>query len=320
MNRHFPLFLLPILLCAGSIAAGDTVTLKNGDRLSGTVTEESAASVVLDSPVLGLIEIPGEEVAEVTRALEEKPEEPATEPEPDMSLSEKYWEELTSAIFPEGFSGEITVGYNYSESSDTQSGVVLGLAGNYEIGKHTVDAKAFYEYTRKKSAEGVVTKPTDKYGANAAYEYDIQEPFFLRGSEKLLVDRVKKINLQNDINALLGWRAVDRDDFSVDLAAGPGVRYLDTTSNSGEWSSLATFNQDAFYRFNDSLRFNQQFDYSVDPSDTGAYSLLFELSASVRLTPFAEPKLIYRNSYDSTVGEGGVKREQQLILALAVPF
>ncbi len=295
----------------------DVVTLKNGDRLTGTVVEESAAAVVLDSPVLGTITIPGEGVASVKTAMEAGK---TPEPPPGKTVSERYWEELTSAIFPEGFSGEITLGYNYTESSDTQSGVVLGLAGTYETGPHTIETKAFYEYTRKKSATGVVTKPTDKYGANAAYEYDIREPFFLRGSDKLLVDRVKKIDLQNDLNALFGWRAVDRDDFSVDLAVGPGARYLDTTSNDGEWNALITFNQDIFYRYSDSLRFDQKFDYSVDPGDTGAYSLLFELAASVRLTPFAEPKLIYRNSYDSTVGAGGVKREQSLILALAVPF
>ncbi len=318
----------PLVFILGAAAAAsftapllraDVVTLNNGDRVSGTIIEESAAKVVIESPVFGVLEIPGSEVASAETDLGDATGA-VPPPPPRKSLSEQYWEKLTSSIFPEGFHGEITVGYDHTRSSDTESGVVLGLSGTYEVGRHTIDAKAFYEYRRKKSASGEVTKPTDKYGAEASYEYDIRDPFFLRGSDRALVDRVKRIDLQNDLNLLLGWRAFDEEDYSLDLAVGPGVRYLDTSSADGQWDPLATFSQDAFYQFNESVRFDEEIIYSVDPTDTGNYSLLFEVSASVRLTPFAEPKLIYRNSYDSTVGEGGVKREESFLLALAVPF
>ncbi len=307
--------------------AADVVTLKNGDVLSGTVLEDGTTAVVLESAILGQIEIPkaevesvvkdsGETATEETAAAEETPPPPP----PEKSLSEHYWETLTRAIFPEDFTGEILIGYDYSESSDIQSGIKLGLKGEYKRGKHTATGDIFYAYTRREDADGTVTKPTDKYGLNASYEYDIREPFFLRGSEKYLVDRVKKIKHQNDLNLLLGWRAIDEETLSLDFAVGPGVRYLETSSSAGEWDPLVTFFQNSFYRLNESVRIDEAITYSVDPSDTGSYSLLFEVSASVRLTAFAEPKIIYRNSYDSTVGEGGVKREQSLLLALAVPF
>ncbi|MEM0965906.1 MAG: DUF481 domain-containing protein [Verrucomicrobiota bacterium] len=296
----------------------DVVTLKNGDRLSGKILEESAAGIKLESPIFGIIDIPGTAVAETAKDLEKEPEpEP---PAPEETVSEHFWKEITSAIFPEGFHGEIIIGYDYSESSDVQSGVDLRLKGKYESGKHTVNAETFYVYTRKKDEDGNVSRPKDRYGLNAAYDYDIREPYFLRASNKFLVDRVKAIDLQNDINGLFGWRVFSEEDWDLDLAFGPGARYLDTTSSEGTWDPLLTFQQDSFYQFNDLVRFDQLFDYSFDPTDSSSYSLLFEVSASVRLTPFAEPKVIYRNSYDSTVGEGGIRREQSLIVALAVPF
>ncbi|MBC2604159.1 DUF481 domain-containing protein [Puniceicoccus vermicola] len=310
---------------------GDVVTLKNGDSISGKVLEESATEVVLDSPILGKVTLPKEQVQKVQKDAEEETKEtvekteeaeevPGADIEPGMSVSERYWEAFTSAIFPKGFTGEFVLGYNYSESSDIQSGIQLGLKGKYVNGKHSVTGDVFYAYTRKKDADGNVTKPTDKHGLNAAYEYDIQDPFFFRASEKYLVDRVKKLEPQNDINALLGWRALDQEKLSLDFAVGPGARYQKTPNTSGEWDPLVTFLQSSFYQFNQSMRFDEKIDYSVDPSDTGSYSLLFEVSASVRLTSFAEPKIIYRNSYDSTVGAGGIKREQSLLVALAVPF
>ncbi|MGE9290202.1 MAG: DUF481 domain-containing protein [Puniceicoccales bacterium] len=315
-------------ILAGLQLQADVVTLNNGDTISGKVIEDSAASVVLDSPILGTITLPKSEVSsvqkddtdETTEVAEEVVEEEEVVPVPEKSVSEHYWEAFTRAIFPEGFHGEITIGYNYSESNDIQSGVNLGLKGNYTKGKHTVSGDIFYAYTRRKDANGTVTKPTDRHGLNASYEYDIQDPFFLRASESYVYDRVKELEPQNDINGLFGWRALDETNYSLNLSFGPGARYQKTPGSSGEWDPLLTFLQSSFYRFNDSVRFDETFNYSVDPSDTGTYSLLFEVSASVRLTPFAEPKIIYRNSYDSSVGPGGVKREQTLLVALAVPF
>jgi|GEM_PF-6657124 len=301
-------------------ARADTVTLKNGDKLSGEILEESAAGVKLESPMLGVIDIPGSAVASTLLDSQVKEVEEEPEPEPEPSLSEKYWNKLTESIFPKGFSGEILVGYSFTESSDVQNAVDLGIKGKYEEGKHTVTADAFYAYTRKKDEDGEVTKPRDKHGFNVAYEYDIADPFFLRGSNKYLTDYVKEIDLQNDTNALLGWRAFDEDDLSLDLAVGPGVRYLETSSAPGEWDPLVTFLQSSFYQYNESVRFDQKIDYSVDPTDTNSYSLLFEVSTSIRLTSFAEPKIIYRNSYDSVVGQGGIKREQALLVALSLPF
>ena len=325
--KHIIATLTALLLGFASAHAG-VVVLKNGDTLSGKIVEDSATEVIIESPILGTLTLAKTDVESVAKTIEDEsgdsaeeeaaPEPPA--PEVEKSLSEYYWENLTQTIFPKGFSGKFLLGYNYSESSDVQSGVQLGLEGKYERGKHTVTGDIFYAYTRKKDANGNVTKPTDKYGLNAAYEYDIKDPFFLRGSEKFLVDRVKKIEAQNDLNALGGWRALDEEKLSLDFAVGPGVRYLKTSSSEGEWSPLVTFNQKAFYQFSDSIRFNELFNYSVDPSDTGSYSLLFEVSSSIRLTPFAEPTIIYRNSYDSTVGAGGVKREQSLLVALILPF
>ena len=313
------------LLFAAQLHA-DTITLKNGDILSGKVIEDSATAVILDSPILGEISLPKTNIAEVSLDSDEVEvdevevveEEPP--PAPEKSVSEQYWENFTSLIFPKGFTGEILVGYNYSESSDVQSGINLGLKGKYTKGKHSFAGDIFYAYTRKKDQDGNVTKPTDKHGLNVAYEYDIHDPYYLRLSDNYLVDRVKELEPQNDINGLFEWRALENEQMSLDLAFGPGVRYQKTPDTSGEWDPLLTFLQTSFYQFNESVRFDERFNYSFDPSDTTSYSLLFELSASIRLTPFAEPKIIYRNSYDSTVGAGGIKREQSLLVALAVPF
>jgi len=326
MNKLSSLTLcLAIAVLSSLRLSADVVVLKNGDTLSGTVLEESATSVVLQSPVLGELILPKGEVASVTRkgedAVEEETAEETVEPaEHQPGITERVWEEITSTLFPEGFTGEILIAYDYSESSDIQSGTKLGLKGTYEQGKHTLSGDIFYAYTRKKDAGGNVSKPTDRYGFNAAYEYDIQEPYFLRASDNFVIDRVKKLDPQNDLNLLAGWRAIDEEKMSLDLAAGPGVRYQKTSSSSGQWDPLITFNQSAFYQLNSSVRFDELINYSVDPTDTGSYSLLFEVAAAIRLTNFAEPKIIYRNSYDSTVGAGGIKREQSLLVALAVPF
>lgn len=303
--------------------SADSIVLKNGDILSGTVMEETDTSIVLESPMFGSLTLPKENVESITRDSEEpaeQAEDQVAEEAPEAGTAERFWDDLTDMIFPEGFSGEILLAYDYTESTDVQNGIKLGLTGEYAIEKHSFEGDIFYAYTRKKDADGNVSKPVDRYGFNLAYEYDVKDPFFLRGSNAFVIDQVKKFDPQNDTNLLGGWRAIDEEKMSLDLAIGPGLRYRKTPSDSGEWSPLITFTQDAFYQYSDFVRFDEMFSYSVDPEDTGNYSILFEISASVRLTDFAEPKIIYRNSYDSTVGSGGAKREQSLLLALTVPL
>lgn len=62
---------LVVLLCSLSALAADTVKLKNGDTLSGTILNKTDATLVLQHDVLGRLEIPRENVKE------EKPDEGA---------------------------------------------------------------------------------------------------------------------------------------------------------------------------------------------------------------------------------------------------
>ncbi|MCC6580191.1 MAG: DUF481 domain-containing protein [Phycisphaeraceae bacterium] len=58
---------LSAMLLAGSAALADEVVLKTGDRLIGAVLEQTAEKVTVQHPVLGKLEIPASQVAQVVK-------------------------------------------------------------------------------------------------------------------------------------------------------------------------------------------------------------------------------------------------------------
>jgi len=324
------IFLLTLTPLLTVFATPDVVVLKNGDRISGTITKQTDEHLVIESPVFGAVTVHMDELASGGLPEESIPvdtgEVTAEDAEADTSSASKEasimsdWLAWTRSWLPSGWSGELRFGYFLTQSSDRETGVSLGLGAKKQSGKHTFEAGGFYDYERNKNPEGTVSKPTDKYGADLLYEYDIRDPFFIGASVDALVDRVKRIKLQSDQAVLAGWRILNQPNYGFDVAAGPGARYQENLGESGDWTTMGTFRQDAFYVYEDAFRLGQKFDSTVSLENSNDYSYLFEISATALLTPWAQPRLIYRNSYDSNVGVGGTRREQSLLVSLTIPF
>ncbi len=70
--RRFTIVLTIAMALPTIVFAADTIILKSGDRLSGTVVERTDATLVLQHSILGRVEIPTEHVAQlITGAIDE---------------------------------------------------------------------------------------------------------------------------------------------------------------------------------------------------------------------------------------------------------
>ena len=57
-----------VLICAASVARADVVTLKNGDRITGTLVTIKGGTLQLKSDILGSLSIPMAQVASYSTA------------------------------------------------------------------------------------------------------------------------------------------------------------------------------------------------------------------------------------------------------------
>ena len=65
MNKSRAILLLAISLMAHLIARGDQLTLKNGDRISGTVVKSDGKNLVLKSDLVGEVTIALENISTI---------------------------------------------------------------------------------------------------------------------------------------------------------------------------------------------------------------------------------------------------------------
>lgn len=70
---RFTIALIIVIALPTIVSADDTVILKSGDRLSGTVVERTDATLVLQHSILGRVEIPTEHVAQLVTGVIDEP-------------------------------------------------------------------------------------------------------------------------------------------------------------------------------------------------------------------------------------------------------
>lgn len=117
------LLLGTLFLAQFPVAVADSITLKNGDSLQGTISSQSEQSVVLNHDVLGTLDIPRDQIAVLHV---DQPEPPDPEPEPAEDSG------LFNSGFLAGWSRGITVGIDGSEGITVDTKIHLDFKADYE--------------------------------------------------------------------------------------------------------------------------------------------------------------------------------------------
>ncbi|WP_269541166.1 DUF481 domain-containing protein [Cerasicoccus fimbriatus] len=334
-----------LLICA-SVSA-DTLVLKNGDRISGTLTSKENGVITFQSDLLGQLTIPeSDATVEMPAPPAPSPAEAAavanattaaavTEEATDKeSISKQKQEEVDAVtksikdtqnwihenIIPEGWSGKLSFGFRYLESNTETTGVNFDLNGKKDAAPHHYAYDIYYQYSRQTQTNGGVNKNQDQYGAEFDYDYDINDWMFFNASASYLRNQVKDIRHQADLDLGLGFHVIETDDMTLDLIPAYTLQYKDAEGISQKWYNLATLKEEFVYHFSEIVRFEQTAFGSVEPSDTQNYQYGFTAALISKLAEWVEASIAYELTYDNTVGTGGVKREQQIIVGIGVPY
>ncbi len=333
-----------------AMAMGDTLKFKNGDSLTGTFVREEDGKIVFKSDVVGEITVPSDEATVITPAdTLEVPapseamadvnsgmaaDEGEISPPPDAPEGEGDEESEKNAfdkgvlkaksyvdyIVPEGWSGKFNFGVSYVDTSTTSQAWNANLTAKKDSGLNHYGVYAFYNFTSQKDANGVQSKTLDKWGGGFTYSRDLTERWFLQSDTDYLRDLVKNINHQVTETVSLGYKVINEEDFTFSLLPGVAGQYIDSEGFNEHWLFYGTFGDELMYRFNETFRVEQDAGIRVSPLNVNDYQAYFNAAFVAKLTDWIDASLNYQYTYDTTVGPGGVKGEQQIIFALGVPF
>ncbi len=323
-------------------ANAEIITLANGDRLTGKVSQANDAQIVLTTQ-FGDITIPraaigaisaDENSATVTQnaapAAEAKAEAaaPADDPAaPPAKEEEPEWiteyREFIKENFPETWHFRVRGGVEDRRTTSSAFSVFLALDVKKEWDLNKFSATAYYNYTKEKSVAGVESVTLDKWGVDTNFRRDFDETshWYLQNILNYKRDRVKGIKDQVDEALTIGYRFEwERYNLTLDIAPGPAVRYINADNFDTKWVLMGVVAEDLNWQISKLFKFEQNAYVGMNLMNRHQYSAYLRLGLVFHATEVMDISLRYSYDYDAVNAATAQRTEQRLLLSFEFPF
>lgn len=310
-----PALVLTALLAVftGTPAPADTITLTNGDTLTGTLVEVDASYVVIDTEYAGRIVIKRSHVAEIDTdaphpvQLEDGREQ--LEPPGVLPLDEVVAVDETEKALE--WAAEINVGFDGRWGNSDRAGVNADTRTKLEWSRHELELTGAFERERKR---GSLTGSDWRTAAD--YLWQVRGPWKLGLFTSFEHDRFQELDLRNTTAASVAYEWLEGFGWDVTTSLGPGTIYEDNTGQE---------DFDVGYRYKLDLEkylFGKQLRLRHDESFVGSFEESGQFVAAsetgLRLTvirPFTVG-IKFRFDWNNRPADGSDEEDLRLVLTL----
>jgi putative salt-induced outer membrane protein YdiY len=287
-----------LLIACTATARADTLTLANGDKITGEIVEWALDSVVMEHPQLGRIRLSLDQLAIDTG----KPPSPG----------------LFGTNFLRGWNRSISLGWNGESGNDDSTNIVANFNFNFEdsFKRWLVTGRYFFNLS------------DDDNDNNATV--DLRRDWLIPGSRwfsfatfRFQFDQFESWKFRNTFSAGPGFNLIRTEDDQHVLDTRFGVTYTreygDRNRNKGE--ALFAFDYAWSFSKRQKLTFSNQFFLEAVPS-AGEFRNLTLGEWTVRLTrePSMNFKIGLSNEYETDTEPGDRKNDVKYYMALGLDF
>lgn len=342
-----------LLGLSGSAVLADQVTVKNGDRITGSIVKKDAQTLTVKSPVFGEVTIPWDQVQTLVadqpvhvvladgRTIQGTltPREQAVEIDSSGARQRVNLSEITTlrdAAEQRAYERLLDPGWGQLWMASASLGFA-GTQGNAKTRTLTTafnaarvtsgDKTTLYFNAIKASAligdvlEGTAQAVRGGWG----YSHNLSPRIFVNGFNDYEYDRFQNLDLRFVLGGGLGYIAWKGERGRLDVLGGgaynresfaasdPNPAF---TRNSGE----AFFGDDFSYKLSTVTAFYQSLRFFPNLSETGEYRLNFDLGANTRLTRWLTWNLGLSNRLLSNPVPGRQKNDLMYTTGIGVIF
>ena len=344
MQRH----ILPIVLvfCSCAVLPAEQVTLKNGDRITGSILNVSDHKLTIKTDYAGVITVDWASVAEfsteqpmfVTRAdnqvlsgtLSSKDsivivntptgaqQIPMTEVAVMRSQADQaaYEKSQHPGIF-EGWTGGGSLGLALARGNSDTTNLAIGFnaARPTPNDKWTVQATSIYSTS---TADGVTTTSANALGGFIRYDHNITKKFFVFGLFAGAYDHPQALNERLSPSGGLGYHAIATQATTLDLLGGFGYTYENYSTGLINNLLNATIGDEFSHKINDNTSILQDFYFFPYLNDNRGYRGVFDFGLASKLYRILTWNLNFGDRYNSKPVPG--KKNNDLLLTTGLGF
>ena len=311
MIRHTgSIFLL--LLLSGPVAA-DQISLKNGDRLTGTIVKSDGKSLVFKGDLVGEITIgldnitdvvsekplyvglnDGRTVTGVVRVSADQTEIKTSDKSITVSRSsiqfvrseaeQRAYESTLNPGWLEQWTGGADLGVALTKGNSDTTNIALGLAISRETLRDKTSLYAASIYNRDNTGgESRTIANTIRFGGR--YDRDFAEKWFGYVFSDLERNGLQQLNLRWVIGGGAGYHAIRNERTNLDLLGGMAMNreYFEGLDND-RTSAEAQVGQTLSHQINSRLSLKEQLFFFPNLSRGGEYRINFDTSLVTDIT------------------------------------
>lgn len=287
-----------IMLSFALEVAANEIKLKNGDRLTGKIVDETADAVVLDTVYAGKITIARNHIdkiiADALPGSAAKPAVAATtaaqpaklveQPRPPAAIVNRNGSGFANRFrkIATGWDGSANIGFSYTSGNANNITMTTGLRASKV---RPQDGFTIYARSLWNSNHGSQTNITTQnaFWGGARYDRTLDKKIFGFISYDFERDKPRRLDFRSVAGGGLGHRTIknDRTDLEV-FVGGAWNRTWQAGSDADTPEGLAGFNFK--HRLNDKLRFQNAVTYFQNVTDRAEYRFILDATITADVT------------------------------------
>jgi len=342
MKFVYTLIVLGLAPAAVPSASADTVLLKNGDHLTGTILHADAKEVTLKTDYAGEIKIQWAAVKEaasekaiyVTTSDKKTVSGTLTAEDSNLAVhtaspgivrvplasvaiarSEGEQQAYEKSLHPglaEAWNGGVNLGFALARGNSETTNLNVGFVADRKTLTDHIGLYLNSIYSTSDLPGGGVT--ANEILAGVRYDKNITKQLFGFGSADYTHDALQDLNVRSIYSAGLGLHAINNPITTLDILAGgnytretySGIAATDTPGVTRNLAGV-TVGEDFLHKFGKSTVFTEKFYFYPDLSNTGQYRFALDAGSVTKINKWLGLQLTVSDRYVSDPPIPGTK-------------
>ena len=338
MLRILGLFLA--VLCSVSACLGDEVTLKNGDRLTGTIAQSDGKTLTLQTDYAGDLSIKwevvqgveskeglhlelqdGKTIAGPVTASDGKLQVSTNSGNVETSIADiktlrgnkeesVYEKTLHPGIFQEWKSG-LNLGFALTRGNSQTKNLSIGFVATRQTFHDKLGAYSNIVYASNDAPGAVPSTTANTAGGGFRYDHDLRKRLFAFVAADFFSDALQGLNIRAAEGGGLGFHAIKNDSTTLDFLGGLNYTHESYTTLTRNFAALS-MGEDLIHKIGKSTVLTQDLNFFPNLNNTGEYRATFDFGTVTKLTR----RLGWQNSFSDiyVTNPPAGKRKNDLVL------
>jgi putative salt-induced outer membrane protein YdiY len=296
-----------LLLLSCTVAFASQITLKNGDRLTGVVTASAAEKLTIHSELIGDIQVPWSAVERaniqedvfVPTAFKKGVRKPSTPASPPNPIQKSLQGSSPGGLdWLRHWSGSIDPGFTWTQGNADSRTVNIAVNAARTIGQQKMQFSVNWLHANN-FASGRTFTTAKAVRSGTRYDHSVNKAVFAFGSGNWEYDRFQQLDLRNVLGSGMGWHAITRKTFRMDVLTGGNFNRESFQTGLRRNYLEALTDEEASYRPNDHIALRGHLMLAPNLTEPSHFRSLVEGTAVTSLTKSVGWQITFTDRYTS---------------------